>query len=176
MSVRRVASIRMAARLCIAAVLLAAIAGTASAAEYKIGFVNTERLFREATPAKRAQAKIEKEFATRDAEIQKLAKQVRDLQAALDRDGATMADTDRRNKERDLANQTRDLQRMQREFREDINLRKNEEISALQERANKVIQQIAESEKYDLILQDPVVYASQRIDITDKVIKALADK
>ncbi|HET9748669.1 MAG TPA: OmpH family outer membrane protein [Casimicrobiaceae bacterium] len=176
MSVRRVASIRMAARLCIAAVLLAATAGTASAAEYKIGFVNTERLFREATPAKRAQAKIEKEFATRDAEIQKLAKQVRDLQAALDRDGATMADTDRRNKERDLANQTRDLQRMQREFREDINLRKNEEISALQDRANKVIQQIAESEKYDLILQDPVVYASQRIDITDKVIKALADK
>ncbi|HWD15683.1 MAG TPA: OmpH family outer membrane protein [Casimicrobiaceae bacterium] len=166
----------MAARLCIAAVLLVATAGTAGAAEYKIGFVNTERLFREATPAKRAQAKIEKEFATRDAEIQKLAKQVRDLQAALDRDGATMADTDRRNKERDLANQTRDLQRMQREFREDVNLRKNEEISALQERANKVIQGIAESEKYDLILQDPVVYASQRIDITDKVIKALADK
>ena len=101
---------------------------------------------------------------------------MRDLQATLDRDGATMSDSDRRNKERDLANQTRDLTRMQREFREDINLRKNEEISALQERANKVIQQIAESEKYDLILQDPVVYASQRIDITDKVIKALADK
>jgi len=159
-----------------AAIALLVVAGAAAAAEYKIGFVNTERLFREAAPAKRAQAKIEKEFATRDAEIQKLAKQVRDLQATLDRDGATMADTDRRNKERDLANQTRDLQRMQREFREDINLRKNEEISALQERANKVIQQIAESEKYDLILQDPVVYASQRIDITDKVIKALADK
>ena len=160
----------------LAAAALVVSAGAAQAVEYKIGFVNTERLFREATPAKRAQAKIEKEFATRDAEIQKLAKQVRDLQATLDRDGATMADTDRRNKERDLANQTRDLQRMQREFREDINLRKNEEISALQERANKVIQQIAESEKYDLILQDPVVYASQRIDITDKVIKALADK
>jgi len=167
----------MVARVCaLAAAVLVATAGTASAAEYKIGFVNTERLFREATPAKRAQAKIEKEFATRDAEIQKLAKQVRDVQAALDRDGATMGDTDRRNKERDLANQTRDLQRMQREFLEDINLRKNEEISALQERANKVIQQIAESEKFDLILQDPVVYASQRIDITDKVIKALADK
>jgi outer membrane protein len=167
----------MAARLCtLAAAVLVATAGTASAAEYKIGFVNTERLFREATPAKRAQAKIEKEFATRDAEIQKLAKQVRDVQASLDRDGATMSDADRRNKERDLANQTRDLQRMQREFREDLNLRKNEEISALQERANKVIQQIAADEKYDLILQDPVVYASQRIDITDKVIKALADK
>jgi outer membrane protein len=162
-------------RVLVAATLLA-FTGACAAADYKIGFVNTERLFREATPAKRAQAKIEKEFAARDAEIQKLAKQVRDLQASLDRDGATMADADRRNKERDLANQTRDLQRMQREFREDINLRKNEEISALQERANKVIQQIAESEKYDLILQDPVVYASQRIDITDKVIKALADK
>ena len=151
-------------------------AGAAAAAEYKIGFVNTERLFREAAPAKRAQAKIEKEFAARDAEIQKLAKQVRDMQASLDRDGPTMSDNDRRNKERDLANQSRDLQRMQREFREDLNLRRNEELASIQERANKVIQQIAESEKYDLILQDPVVYASQRIDITDKVIKALADK
>lgn len=158
------------------AVALLAFASASAAADYKIGFVNTERLFREAAPAKRAQAKIEKEFAARDAEIQKLAKQVRDLQANLDRDGATMSDADRRGKERDLANQSRDLQRMQREFREDINLRKNEEISALQDRANKVIQQIATSEKYDLILQDPVVYASQRIDITDKVIKALSDK
>lgn len=65
---------------------------------------------------------------------------------------------------------------MQREIREDINLRRNEELSSVQERANKVIQQIALDEKFDLILQDPVVYASQRIDITDKVIKALADK
>ncbi|HEX6136195.1 MAG TPA: OmpH family outer membrane protein [Casimicrobiaceae bacterium] len=160
---------------CIAGVLVAA-SGVAAAADYKIGFVNTERLFREATPAKRAQAKIEKEFATRDAEIQKLAKQVRDLQTSLDKDGPTMAETERRNKERDLANQSRDLQRMQREFREDLNLRRNEELAGIQERANKVIQQIAESEKFDLILQDPVVYASQRIDITDKVIKALADK
>ena len=162
-------------RALVAAVLLA-FAASAAAVEYKLGFVNTERLFREAAPAKRAQAKIEKEFATRDGEIQKLAKQVRDLQAALDKDGATMAEADRRNKERDLANQSRDLQRMQREFREDLNLRRNEELAGIQERANKVIQQIAESEKFDLILQDPVVYASQRIDITDKVIKALADK
>src|SRR6185503_17354624 len=125
---------------------LVVVAGTAVAADYKIGFVNTERLFREAAAAKRAQAKIEKEFAARDAEIQK------------------------------LANQVRDLPRMQREFREDLNLRRNEELAGIQERANKVIQQIAADEKYDLILQDPVVYASQRIDITDKVIKALADK
>jgi outer membrane protein len=159
-----------------AAALLALACGVASAADYKIGFVNTERLFREATPAKRAQQKLEKEFASRDAELGKLAKQVRDLQALLDKEGATMADAERRNKERDLANMTRDLQRAQREFREDLNLRRNEELAGIQERANKVIQQIAEAEKFDLILQDPVVFASQRIDITEKVIKALADK
>jgi len=158
------------------ALALIATAGYAQGADYKIGFVNTERLFREAAPAKRAQQKLEKEFAGRDADLQKLSKQVRDLQASLEKDGVTMAENDRRNKERDLANMTRDMQRMQREFREDLNLRRNEELAAVQERANKVIQQIAEAEKFDLILQDPVVYASTRIDITDKVIKALADK
>ena len=155
---------------------LAATAAFAQGGDYKIGFVNTERLFREATPAKRAQQKLEKEFAGRDTDIQKLSKQVRDLQAQLEKDGVTMAESERRNKERDLANMSRDLQRLQREFREDLNLRRNEELSAVQERANKVIQQIAEAEKFDLILQDPVVFASTRIDITDKVIKSLADK
>jgi len=158
------------------ALALIATAGYAQGADYKIGFVNTERLFREAAPAKRAQQKLEKEFAGRDTDLQKLSKQVRDLQASLEKDGVTMAENDRRNKERDLANMTRDMQRMQREFREDLNLRRNEELAAVQERANKVIQQIAEAEKFDLILQDPVVFASTRIDITDKVIKALADK
>jgi len=158
------------------AIALAATLASAQSADYKVGFVNTERLFREAAPAKRAQQKLEREFAGRDSDIQKLNKQVRDLQASLEKDGVTMAESDRRNKERDLANMSRDLQRLQREFREDLNLRRNEELAAVQERANKVIQQIAEAEKYDLILQDPVVYASGRIDITDKVIKALADK
>jgi len=158
------------------AALLAVGTGHAQAAEYKIGFVNTERLFREAAPAKRAQQKLEKEFAARDADIQKVSKQVRDLQAALEKDGSTMSETERRNKERDLANLSRDLQRSQREFREDLNLRRNEELASVQERANRVIQQIAEAEKFDLILQDPVVFASQKIDITEKVIKALADR
>jgi outer membrane protein len=162
-----------------AVVLATALAATlayAQGGDYKIGFVNTERLFREAAPAKRAQQKLEKEFAGRDADIQKLSKDVRDVQAQLDKEGITMPDAERRNKERDLANMTRDLQRLQREFREDLNLRRNEELAAVQERANKVIQQFAEAEKFDLILQDPVVFASTRIDITDKVIKALADK
>jgi outer membrane protein len=156
--------------------LTVATAATAQAADYKIGFVNTERLFRDAAPAKRAQQKLEKEFAARDAEIQKLSKQVRDLQTLLEKDGVTMAEAERRNRERDLANLSRDLQRSQREFREDLNLRRNEELSSVQERANKVILTIAEAEKFDLIIQDPVVYASPKIDITDKVIKALADK
>jgi outer membrane protein len=147
----------------------------AQGSEYKIGFINSERLFREAAPAKRAQQKLEKEFAARDAEIQKLSKQVRDQQTVLEKDSVTMPEAERRDKERDLANKNRDLQRMQREFREDLNLRRNEELSAVQERANKVIQQIAADEKFDLIIQD-VVYASPRIDITDRVIKALADK
>ena len=161
-----------------AALFIASLAapGFAQGADYKMGFVNGERLFREAAPAKRAQQKIEKEFAARDAEIQKLAKQVRDMQALLEKDGVTMTESDRRAKERDLANMSRDLQRMQREFREDLNLRKNEELTAVQERANKVIQQIAIDEKFDLIIQEPVIYASPRIDITDRVVKALADK
>jgi outer membrane protein len=163
----------------VAAALLLALVPTsvyAQGTDYKIGFVNTERLFREAAPAKRAQQKLEREFAGRDTDIQKLSKQVRDLQAQLEKDGVTMAEADRRNKERDLANMSRDLQRLQREFRERPQPAPQRELAAVQERANKVIQQIAEAEKFDLILRDPVVYASQRIDITDKVVKALADR
>ncbi len=144
-----------------------------AAAEMKIGFVNTDRVFREAGPAVKAQKKLEKEFASREQELQKVAKQARDLQARLEKDGVTMSESDRRNKERDLANLNREFQRQQREFREDLNLRRNEELASVQERANKVIMSIAESEKYDLILQE-AVYASPRIDITDKVLKALA--
>ena len=147
----------------------------AAAAELKIGFVNTERVFREAAPAVKAQKKLEKEFAARDQELQKMTKQGRDLQTHLEKEGMTLSETDRRNKERDLANLNRDIQRLQREFREDLNLRRNEELAQVQERGTKVIQSIAESEKFDLILQE-AVYASPRIDITEKVLKALADK
>jgi outer membrane protein len=94
---------------------------------------------------------------------------------AAGKDGVTMMESDRR-ASFTIANMSRDLQRMQREFREDLNLRKNEELTAVQERANKVIQQIAIDEKFDLIIQEPVIYASPRIDITDRVVKALADK
>lgn len=158
------------------ALTLACLSGIeAAAAEAKIGFVNTERIFREAAPALKAQKKLEKEFAARDQELQKMSKQIKDLQSHLEKEGVTISDTERRNKERDLANLNRDFQRAQREFREDFNLRRNEELGAVRERASKVIISIAESEKFDLIVQE-VVYASPRIDVTDKVLKALADK
>ncbi len=159
----------------ILATMLAAAALTAHAAELKIGFVNTERVFREAAPAKRAQQKLEREFATRNAELSKLEKQGRDLQTELERDNVTMLAAARREKERQLADISRDFQRKQREIREDLNLRRNEELASVQERATRVINQIAEQEHYDLIVQE-AVFASSRIDITDRVIKALADK
>lgn len=160
-------------------IMAAALAGcmqlpVAAMADTKIGFVNTDRIFREASPAQKAQKKLEKEFASREQELQKMAKQARDMQAHLEKDGVTMSDADRRNKERDLANLNRDFQRAQREFREDLNLRRNEELASVQDRANKVIQGIAEAEKFDLILQE-AVYFSPRIDITDKVLRALAN-
>lgn len=144
-------------------------------ADFKVGFVNTERIFREAAPAVQAQKKLEKEFAARDAELGKMAKEARDLQSYLDKEGLTASEAERSRRERDLANLKREFQRAQREFREDLNLRRNEELISVQERANKVIQGIAEAEKFDLILQE-AVFASPRADITDRVLKALNDK
>ena len=158
-----------------AALAFLALALPAAAVELKIGFVNTERVFREAAPAKRAQQKLEKEFAARNAELAKMEKQGRDMQADLERDNVTLTEPQRREKERQLADISRNFQRMQREIREDLNLRRNEELASVQERATRVINQIAEQEKFDLILQE-AVFASGRIDITDKVIKALSDK
>jgi outer membrane protein len=157
------------------ALLLASLAFAAGAAELKIGFVNTERVFREAVPAKRAQQKLEREFAARNAELAKLEKQGRDLQTELERENVTIPEPQRREKERQLADISRNFQRTQREIREDLNLRRNEELASVQERATRIINQIAEQEKFDLILQE-AVFASGKIDITDKVIRALADK
>jgi outer membrane protein len=168
----------LSASLKVAAVVilgLIACAGVA-AAELKIGFLSTERVLRESAPAVRSQKKLEKEFEKREADLKKVDRQIRDLQAVLDRDGATIAEAERNNKVRELSNLTREFQRNERSFREDVNLRKNEELASLQERADKIIKQIAEVEKFDLILQEPVVWASPRIDITDRVIKLLADK
>ena len=138
----------------------------------KFGFVNTERILRDATPAVRAQKKIEAEFQKRDQELAKIADQLKRMQDDLEKNGVTMSESQRRTRERDFGELNRDFQRKQREFREDLNQRRNEELAQVVEQANRVIRQIAEQEKYDIIFQD-AVFASPRIDITDKVIKAL---
>ena len=159
----------------LAAAALAAWSWAAGAAELKIGFVNTERVFRESAMAKRAQQVLEREFTARNAELGRIEKQGRDLQAELERESMTLTEAARRDKERQLADISRNFQRLQREMREDLNLRRNEELARVQERATRVINQIAEQEKFDLIIQE-AVFASSRIDITDKVIRALADR
>jgi outer membrane protein len=158
----------------LALVLLVATMPSVYAADFKIGVVDTERILRESDPALAAEKKIEKEFSSRDEEIKKLAQKAKDAQDFLDKEGMTLTDADRRNKERELDSMNTDLQRLQREFREDLNLRKNEELATVLDLANKAIQEIAESEKYDLILQE-AVYRNPKIDITDKVLKHLSN-
>ena len=138
----------------------------------RFGFVNTERILRDAIPAQRAQKKIEAEFQKRDQELARLADQLKRMQDDLEKNAVTMSESQRRAKEREFAELNREFQRKQREFREDLNQRRNEELAQVVEAANRVIRQIAEQEKYDIIFQD-AVYASPRIDLTDKVIKAL---
>lgn len=161
-------------QLAVSLILASAFAVVPAMAD-KVGFVNTERLIREAPLSVTAQKKLEREFASRDQELQKLAKQARDLQAQLDKDGVTLSDSERKSKERDLGNLNRDLQRQGREFREDLNLRRNEELGQIQERARKAIHEIARAEKYDLIVEQ-AVYVDPKNDITDRVMKALGGK
>ncbi len=142
-------------------------------ADAKIGFVDMQRLFDQAPIAVKANKKLTAEFAKRELELQKLGKQIKTQQDALEKNGA-MPEAERRNRERDLAELSREFQRKQREFREDLEIRRNEAMAGVLDRANKALKQIAETEKYDLIVQD-AVYFSPRIDITDKIIKALAD-
>jgi outer membrane protein len=153
--------------------LLMAAAATSQAQELKIGYVNSDRVLRDAVPAKAAQAKLEGEFSKREKDLADIAARLKAASDKLDKDAPTLAEAERSRRQRDLVEQDRDFQRRRREFQDDLTQRKNDELSTVIERANKVIKQIFESEKYDLILQDPVVFAGPRVDITDKVIKSL---
>lgn len=158
------------------AVLLLAFAAVvaAEAADMKIGFVDVERITRESAPAERASKQLEKEFAPRVQDLQRREAQIKGLQGQLEKDTMTMVESERRGKEQELARLSVEYQRMQREYREDLNMRRNQELAALFERANRVIKQIADAEKFDLIVQE-AAYRSSRIDITDRVLKALAE-
>jgi len=155
-----------------AAVALLMLAPAANAQELKIGYVNSERVLREAAPAKAAQSKLEAEFSKRERELSEQTARLKASADKLEKDAPTLGEGDRARRQRELVEQDRELQRKRREFQEDLNQRRNEELSGVVERANRVIRQIFEQEKYDLILQE-VVFAGPRVDITAKVIKSL---
>ncbi len=155
------------------AALMLAGAQVASAQEStKIGFVSLDRILRDSNPAKAAQSKLESEFSKRQKDLQDANARLKATADKFDKDSPVLSDSDRTRRQRELADLDKDFQRRQREFNEDINQRKNEELAAVVERANRVIRQLAESEKYDIVFQD-AVYVNPKIDITEKVLKSL---
>ncbi|HEX5391542.1 MAG TPA: OmpH family outer membrane protein [Burkholderiaceae bacterium] len=145
---------------------------SAMAQDFRIGFVNTDRIFREAAIAKTAQAKLEAEFSKREKEIDAIGNQLKTASERFERDAPTLSETQRGTRQRALVDQDREFQRKRREFQEDLNVRKNEELQAVLERANRIIKQVAEAEKYDLVIQE-AVYINPKHDITEKVISGL---
>jgi outer membrane protein len=154
------------------AALIACACALAQAQELKIGYVNSERVLRDANPAKAAQAKLETEFAKREKDLTDIGNRLKAAGDKFEKEAPTLAESERSRRQRDLVEQDRDFQRKRREFQEDLNQRKNEELASVLERANKVIKQIFDQEKFDLIIQD-ALHASGRVDITKKVIDAL---
>ena len=156
------------------ALILGAVAlcAPAQAQEFKAGFVNTDRIFREANSAKLAQSKLEQEFSRREKEIVELGVAIKSMSEKYERDAPTLSESQRVTRQKQLVDQDRDMQRKRREFQEDLNARKNEELQQVLERANRVVKQVAESEKYDAIFQE-AVYINPKHDITDKVLKIL---
>lgn len=144
----------------------------ASAQEFKVGIVNLDRIFREANSAKTAQTKLEQEFGKREKELNDIATQLKTLSDKFERESPTLSESQRATRQKQLVDQDRDFQRKRREFQEDLNARKNEELQQVIERANKVVKALAEAEKYDLIIQE-AVYVNPKHDITDKVLKSL---
>ena len=151
-----------------------ALVGTPAHAQetFRIGFVNPDRVLREAQPAKAAQAKLESEFLKREKDLQAQGEALKAASEKFEREAPTMSESQRTSRQRALVDQDRDFQRRRREFQEDLNARKNEELQQVYERANRVVKQVAEAEKYDAILQE-AIYINPKHDITDKVIKAL---
>jgi outer membrane protein len=149
-----------------------ALAGQVRAEDFRVGFVNTDRIFREANSAKAAQAKLEQEFARREKELTDLGTALKTASDRFEREAPALSEAQRGQRQKGLIDQDREFQRKRREFQEDLNARKNEELQQVLDRANRVVKQVAEQEKYDLILQE-AVYINPRHDITDKVIRAL---
>ena len=153
-------------------VALALVAFSASAQDSRIAYVNSQRLTVDSAPAKAANAKLETMFSKRQKELADLQASLKALGEKFERDAPTMSDSQRTAKQKEFADQNRDFQRKKREFDEDFNSARNEELQQIFDKATKAIRQLAETEKYDLVVQD-AVYFNPKIDITEKVIKAL---
>ncbi|MCB6183601.1 OmpH family outer membrane protein [Leeia sp. TBRC 13508] len=148
-----------------------------TAAELKIGVVNTDRLFQQSSPAQKINKKLQDEFSKKDASLQQLRQQLKDLQADLEKNDATLSDADKTKKQGQIRDLNTRYQRAEREFREDLNTRQGEEMAKLQEVAIRAVRQLAETEKFDLILQgQDLAYVSPRVDVTDKILKLMGDK
>ncbi len=161
-------------RRCVAGIMLGALLvyGSVQAQEFRIGFVSIDRIFKEANSARAAQVKLEQEFSKREKEVIDLGAALKAAVDKFEREAPTLPEGQRALRQKQLVDQDREFQRKRREFQEDLNSRKNEELQQVLERANKVVKQVAESEKYDLVLQE-AVYINPKHDITDKVLKAL---
>lgn len=158
--------------LVLLAIGVASMASAVSAQEFKIGFINTDRIFRDANSAKTAQAKLEQEFQRREKELNDQGAVIKAAADKLEKEAPTLAEAQRNSRQKQLTDQDREFQRKRREFQEDLNVRKNEELQIVLERANKVVKQVAEAEKYDYVLQE-AVYVNPKHDITEKVLKVL---
>jgi outer membrane protein len=160
------------AKLLVSAALVVGAASAAQAEDYKIGYVNLDRVMRDSAPAKAAQSRLEAEFSRREKDLNDMAQRLKTASDKLDKDSPTLSESEKARRQRELLDQDREFQRKRREVQEDFSQRKNEELGNLLDRANRVVKQIFEQERYDLILQEPV-FAGPRLDITDKVIKSL---
>lgn len=149
------------------------LAAPAQAQQMKVGFVNIPRILQEAPQAEDARERIEREFAPRDRDLLAQQREVREMEDKLVKNAAVMSSSERSRQEADIRSLKRDLRRSQEEFRDDLNVRRNEELSKLQRLVVDVIQKLARSDSYDLVVSEGVVYAGERVDITDKVISRL---
>jgi outer membrane protein len=152
--------------------LVAVSAASAFAQDSKVGYINTQRITTESAPAKAAQSKLEQEFSKRQKELADLQSGLKTFSEKFERDAPTLTESQRTSRQKEFAEQSRDFQRKQREFQEDLNGRRNEELQVVLDKANKAVKQVAEAEKFDMVLQE-AVYINTRNDITDKVLKIL---
>jgi len=146
-------------------------------AEVKIGFVNSIQVMEAAPQVEAANKRLEQEFAPRHQDIEKQQRAIKSLEEQLAKDAAIMKESESRKLEYDIVSKKRDLKRQQEEFREDYNIRRNEELDKLQKEIIKIIQSVAKEDAYDLILNiEGVIWASEKVDITSRVLKRLTQE